>query len=143
MSQSGPPPNDNNSVIIAGGCSRYDNNTDVTSIGTVTAALQLQQERSDQIISSNVLRPSGDRPVTHVLPGPQSVDQSLLATTQHDVTLTTDSFNSSGAGGRVILGDIRGARLAFESDNLIAGFPTVMSCLLTLQPLPTEFSNGL
>ena len=43
----------------------------------------------------------------------------------------------------MILGDIRGARLAIESDNSIAGFPTVASCLLTLQPLPTDFNNGL
>ena len=81
--------------------------------------------------------------MTHVPPGPQSVDQSLPVTTQHDVTLTTNSFNSSGAGGRVILGDLRGARLAVESDNSIAGFPTVTSCLLTLQPMPAEFNNGL
>ena len=43
----------------------------------------------------------------------------------------------------MILGDVRGSRLAIESDNSIAGFPTVTSCLLTLQPLPAEFNNGL
>ena len=45
LSQSGPSPGDNNSVIIAGGCSGYNDNTDLTihaSIGTVTVALQLQ-----------------------------------------------------------------------------------------------------
>ena len=140
MSQSGPPPNDNNSVIIAGGCSRYDNNTDVTSIGTVTAALQLQQGRSDQPISSDVPRLAcGDRPMINVLSGAQSTDRSLPVTTQHDVTLTTNSFNSSSAGGGVILGDVRGARLASESDNSIVGFPTVTSCLLTLLNLIMDF----
>ena len=43
----------------------------------------------------------------------------------------------------MILGDVQGSRLAIESDNSIAGFPTVTSCLLTLQPLPAEFNNGL
>ena len=102
--------------------------TSHTSIETVTAALQLQQARNDQPINSDIPRSAScDRPVT----------------TQHDITLTTNSFNSSSAGGGVILGDIRGARLAIESDNSIAGFPTVASCLITLQPLPTDFIRVL
>ena len=46
LSQSDPSPCDNNSIIIAGGCSGYNSNTDLitqVSTGTVTAALQLQQ----------------------------------------------------------------------------------------------------
>ena len=118
--------------------------TNHTSIETVTAALQLQQARSDQPINSDIPRSAGcDRPMTNTLSGAQSIERSLPVTTQHDVTLTTNSFNSTSAGGGVILGDIRGARLAIESDNSIAGFPTVASCLLTLQPLPTDFNNGL
>ena len=45
LSQSGPSPGDNNFIIIAGGCSGYDNNTDLITqagTGTVTATLQLQ-----------------------------------------------------------------------------------------------------
>ena len=44
--ESDPSPRDNNSLIIAGGCSGFEPNTDLItqpSIGTVTAALQLQQ----------------------------------------------------------------------------------------------------
>ena len=82
-------------------------------------------------------------PITNTLLGAQSSERSLPVTTQHDLTLTTNSFNSLSVGGGMILGDIRGARLAIESDNSIAGFPTVASCLLTLQPLPTDFNNGL
>ena len=36
-----------------------------------------------------------------------------------------------------------GARLAIESDIHIADFPTVISCLTNLQPLPVELKNGL
>ena len=46
LSQSGPSPGDNNSIIIAGGCSGYNINTGLitqASTGTITAALQLQQ----------------------------------------------------------------------------------------------------
>ena len=116
LSQSGPLPSDNNSVIIAGGCSGYDNSTDVIShisTETVTAALQLQQARNDQPINSDIPRSAiCDCPVTNTLLGAQSSEQSLPVTTQHDLTLTTNSFNSSSVGGGVILGDVRGARLA-------------------------------
>ena len=37
----------------------------------------------------------------------------------------------------------RGARLAIESDIHIADFPTVTSCLASLQFLPNEVYNGL
>ena len=45
LSESDPPPCDNNSLITVGGCSGFEPNTDLItqpSIGTVTAALQLQ-----------------------------------------------------------------------------------------------------
>ena len=45
--------------------------------------------------------------------------------------------------GGVILSDTRGARLAIESDIHIADFPTVTSCLSSLQFLPNEVYNGL
>ena len=81
--------------------------------------------------------------MAYLLSGAQSTDRSLPVTIQHDLTITTNSFSSSSAEGGVILGDVRGARLAIESDMSIAGFPTVSSCLLDFQPLPTEFNNGL
>ena len=43
----------------------------------------------------------------------------------------------------MILGEVRGARLAIESDISIAGFHTVASCLLNLQSLPAKFNNSL
>ena len=46
LSLSDPSPCDNNSIIIAGGCSGYNSSTGLItqgSTGTVTAALQLQQ----------------------------------------------------------------------------------------------------
>ena len=71
LSQSGPSPSDNNSIIIAGGCSSYNNNTDVTShtsIGTVTAALQLQQGGIDQPTNSDFPRLAvSDCPMTNLL----------------------------------------------------------------------------
>ena len=98
LSQSGPLPSDNNSVIIAGGCSGYNNSTDVidhTSTETVTAALQLQQARNDQPISSDIPRSAiCDCPVTNTLLGAQSSERSLPVTTQHDLTLTTNSFTA-------------------------------------------------
>ena len=45
LPKSDSSPRDNNSVIVAGGCSGFEPNTDLItqpSIGTVTAALQLQ-----------------------------------------------------------------------------------------------------
>ena len=57
--------------------------------------------------------------------------------------MATISFNSSSTEGGVILSDIKGARLAIESDISIADFPTVTSCLANLQLLPNEVNNGL
>ena len=84
-----------------------------------------------------------DRPTTNPHLGSPSTDQSLPVTTQCEQLITSNSFNSSSTEGGVILGDVRGARLAIESDISIADFPTVSSCLLDPQPLPVEFNNGL
>ena len=147
LSQSGSSPGDNNSFKIAGGCSGYNINTDLitqASTGTVTAALQLQQGGTNQPTNSDIPSSSfSDRPMANLLSGAQSTDRSLPVTIQYDVTITTNSFSNSSAEGGVILGDVQGARLAIESDNSIGGFLTVTSCLLNLQPLPTEFNNGL
>ena len=46
LSESDPSPRDNNLLIIAGGCSGFEPNTELitqASIGTVAAALQLQR----------------------------------------------------------------------------------------------------
>ena len=45
--------------------------------------------------------------------------------------------------GGVIPSDLRGARLAIESDIHIADFPSVTSCLANLQLLPNDVYNGL
>ena len=45
LSELGSSPCDNNSLIIAGGCSGFEHNTDLVtqnSLGIVTAALQMQ-----------------------------------------------------------------------------------------------------
>ena len=41
-----------------------------------------------------------------------------------------------------MLTDLRGNRLAVESDIRIADFPTATSCLNNLQLTPSEFNNG-
>ena len=45
--------------------------------------------------------------------------------------------------GGVIPSDLRGARLAIESDIHIADFPSVTSCLANLQLLPNDVYNSL
>ena len=45
--------------------------------------------------------------------------------------------------GGIIPSDLRGARLAIESDIHIADFPSVTSCLASLQFLPNDVYNGL
>ena len=84
-----------------------------------------------------------DRPMTNLLSGAPSTDQSITVTSQSDPLITSNSFSNSSTEGGVMLGDVRGARLAIESDISIAYFPTVSSCLLNLQSLPAEFNNGL
>ena len=42
-----------------------------------------------------------------------------------------------------MLADLRGARLAIESEISIADFPTATSCLDSLQLMPNEFNIGL
>ena len=42
-----------------------------------------------------------------------------------------------------MLTDLRGNRLAVESDIRISDFPTVASCLNNIQLTPSEFNNGL
>ena len=80
LPESGSSPRDNNSVIIAGGCSGFEPNTDLItqpSIGTVTAALQLQRGginlSNNNDISNSIL---SDRPTANLLSGAPSTDQS-------------------------------------------------------------------
>ena len=42
-----------------------------------------------------------------------------------------------------MLADLRGARLAIETDISIADFPTATSCLNNIQFIPSEFNHGL
>ena len=116
LSQSDPSPRDNNSMIIAGGCSGFEPNTKSStqdSIGTVTAALQMQRGGINLSNNNDISTSSfSDHPTVNILSGAQPTDQCLPVTTQHDPLITTNSFNSSSTVGGVILGDTRGARLA-------------------------------
>ena len=140
-------PCDNDSLIIAGGCSGFEHNTDLVtqnSLGILTAALQMQSEGINVPDNNDISTSSfSDRSTVNPLLGAQSTDQRPPVTSQYDTLITTTSFNSSSTVGGVILGETRGARLAIESDIHIADFPTVTSCLTNLQPLPVEFNNGL
>ena len=55
--------------------------------------------------------------------------------------MTSNSFNSLGDEGRVILSDTMGAGSTFESDISIAYLPTIGSCLVDLPPPPAGFIN--
>ena len=104
----------------------------------------MQQGGSNQSTSNDIPSSSfSDHTLPNLLSGAQPTDQSLPVTIQQDLSITPNSFSSSSAVGGVILGDVRGTRLAIESGLSIADFPTVSSCLLGLQPLPVEFNNGL
>ena len=112
-------PIDNDSAIIAGGCSGFEPNTDLIiqpSIGIVTAALQLQRGGIHLSSNNDISNPvSSDRPVANPPLGAPSIDQSIIPViTQSDPLITSNSFNSSGSEGEVILGDVRVVRLAIE-----------------------------
>ena len=73
LSVSDPSPRDNNSLIIAGGCSGFEPNTDLItqpSIGTLTATLQLQRGginlSKNNDISNTILN---DCPTANLLSG--------------------------------------------------------------------------
>ena len=73
-------PRDNNSLIIAGGCSGFELNTDLitqNSLGIVTAALQMQRGVSMYLIKMISLHTSSfsDHPTVNLLSGAQSTDQ--------------------------------------------------------------------
>ena len=113
LSKSDPSLCDNNSLIIAGGCSGFEPNTKLitqNSIGTVTAALQMQRGGGVNLSNNNDISNSSfsDRPTVNLPLGTQPTDQSLPVTTQHDPIITSNSFNSSSTMGGVILGDARG-----------------------------------
>ena len=71
LSESDPSPRDNNSQIIAGGCSGFEPNTDLStqpSIGIVTAALQLQQGGINLSNNNDISNPIlSDRPTVNLL----------------------------------------------------------------------------
>ena len=61
----------------------------------------------------------------------------------YDTLTATAYFNDSSTVGGIIPTDLRGPRLAIESDIHIADFPSVTSCLAGLQFLPNDVYNGL
>ena len=58
---------------------------------------------------------------------------------QGDPLIISNSFNSSRTVEEPMLTDLRGNRLAVESDIRIADFPTVASCLNNIQFLIMDF----
>ena len=62
---------------------------------------------------------------------------------QGDPLIISTSFNSSTTVEEPMLTDLKGNRLAVESDIRISDFPTVASCLNNIQLTPSEFNNGL
>ena len=70
LSESDHSPCDNNSVIIAGGCSGFEPNTDLItqpSIGIVTAALQLQRGGINLSNNNDISNPTfSDRPTANL-----------------------------------------------------------------------------
>ena len=88
-----------NSLIIAGGCSGFEPNADLVtqfSIGTVTAALQLQQGGINLSNKNDISNPiSSDRPMANPPLGAPSIDQSIPVITQSDPLITSNSFSSS------------------------------------------------
>ena len=84
LSDSDPSPRDNNSLIIAGGCSGFEPNTKLTtqdSIGTVTATLQMQRGGINLSNNNDISNSSfSDRPMVNLLLGAQSTDQNLPVT---------------------------------------------------------------
>ena len=62
---------------------------------------------------------------------------------QGDPLIISTSFNTSSTVEEPMLTDLKGNRLAVESDIRISDFPTVASCLNNIQFTPSEFNNGL
>ena len=106
LSESDSSPRDNNSVIIAGGCSGFEPNTDLItqpSIGIVTAALQLQRGGINLSNNNDISNPTlSDRPTANLPLGAPSTDQSIPVITQSDPLITSNSFSSSGTEGEVV-----------------------------------------
>ena len=86
-------------MIIAGGCSGFEPNTDLItqpSIGIVTAALQLQRGGINLSNNNDISNPTlSDRPTANLPLGAPSTDQSIPVITQSDPLITSNSFSSS------------------------------------------------
>ena len=80
--------------------------------------------------------------ISHDLPlGVQSTEQYPPIINLYDPLMTSPSFNSSRTVEGPMLADLRGARLAIETDISIADFPTATSCLNNIQFIPSVVSG--
>ena len=139
-------PCDNDSLIIAGRCSGFEHNTDLVTqnSGIVTAALQMHgggfniPNINDVSISS-----FSDHSTINLPLEVQSTEQRPPIINQYDPLMTSASLNRSRTVEGPMLADLRGTRLAIESDISIADFPTAIYCLNNIQFIPSEFNNGL
>ena len=135
-------PCDNDSLIIAGGCSGFETLTDLVtqnSLGTLTAALQVQRGGTNVLNTNDTSASSSSDHSTINLPlGTQPTEQRPPVVIHYDPLTATAFFNDTSTVGGVIPSDLRGARLAIESDIHIADFPSVTSCLANLQLLPND-----
>ena len=140
-------PCENDSLIIAGGCSGFEPLTNLVnqdSLGTITAALQVQggdnSVHNDNTASSSFIT---DHSTINPSLGPQPSEQRAPTVVCYDPLTATAYFNDTSTMGGIIPTDLRGPRLATESDIHIADFPSVTSCLAGLQFLPNDVYKGL
>ena len=75
--------------------------------------------------------------------GPQPSEQHTPTFVRYDPLTATTYFNNSRTVGGIIPTDLRGPRIAIESDVHLAVFPSVASCLVDLQFIPNDVYNGL
>ena len=148
LSELGSVPCANDSLIIAGVCSGFEPLTNLVnqeSLGTLTAALQVQGGGGTNVLNDNTTSSSSnsDHSTINLPLGPQPSEQRAPTFVRYDPLIATTYFNNSSTAGGVIPTDLRGPRLAIESDIHLAVFPTLASCLVDLQFMPNDVYNGL
>ena len=147
LSELGSVPCDNDSLIIASGCSGFEPLTDFVnqdSLGTVTAALQVQGGGTS-ILNNNTTSSSSnsDHSTINFPLEPQSSEQLPPTFVPYDPLIATIYFTNPSTAVGVIPTNLRAPMLAIESDIHLAVFPTVASCFIDCQFIPNDVYNGL
>ena len=110
------------------------------SLENITVALQVQRGGTNVLNDNTTSSSSNSDCCTTNLPlGSQLSEQRAPIFVRYDPLTTTTYFNNSSTVRGVIPTDLRGPRLAIESDIHLAVFPSIASCLVDLQFIP----NGL